>query len=107
MGIIVDLTNQMFYVYRNGKQIGRSAINTGIKSHPTAPGSRTTRRQVSSAPRALGARSCPWQYLDGIRLRRIVARGPTDGSILGDAWFPFLKRASDHVRRALGMEAVA
>ena len=39
VGIIVDLTNQMFYVYRNGKQIGRSAISTGIKSHPTAPGS--------------------------------------------------------------------
>ena len=25
VGIIVDLTNQIIYVYRNGKQIGRSA----------------------------------------------------------------------------------
>ena len=41
VGIIVDLTNQMIYVYRNGKQIGRSAVSTGIKSHPTAPGSYT------------------------------------------------------------------
>ena len=41
MGIIVDLTNQMIYVYRNGKQIGRSAVSTGIKSHPTAPGTYT------------------------------------------------------------------
>ena len=41
VGIIVDLTNQTVYVYRNGKQIGRSAISTGIKSHPTAAGSYT------------------------------------------------------------------
>ena len=41
VGIIVDLTNQMIYVYRNGKQIARSAVSTGIKSHPTAPGSYT------------------------------------------------------------------
>ena len=41
VGIIVDLTNQMIYVYRNGKQIGRSAVSTGIKSHPTAPGTYT------------------------------------------------------------------
>ena len=41
VGIIVDLTNQMLYVYRNGKQIGRSAVSTGIKSHPTAAGSYT------------------------------------------------------------------
>jgi hypothetical protein len=41
VGIIVDLGNQMLYVYRNGKQIARSAVSTGIKSHPTAPGSYT------------------------------------------------------------------
>ncbi len=41
VGIIVDLTNQTLYVYRNGKQIGRSAVSTGIKSHPTAPGTYT------------------------------------------------------------------
>ncbi len=41
VGIIVDLTNQMIYVYRGGKQIARSAVSTGIKSHPTAPGSYT------------------------------------------------------------------
>ena len=41
VGIIVDLTNQMIYVYRNGKQIGRSAVSTGIKRHPTAPGTYT------------------------------------------------------------------
>ncbi len=41
VGIIVDLTNQTIYVYRNGKQIGRSAVSTGIKSHPTAPGTYT------------------------------------------------------------------
>ena len=41
VGIIVDLTNQMLYVYRDGKQIGRSAVSTGIKSHPTAPGTYT------------------------------------------------------------------
>ncbi len=41
VGIIVDLTNQTIYVYRNGKQIGRSTVSTGIKSHPTAPGSYT------------------------------------------------------------------
>ncbi len=41
VGIIVDLTSQMLYVYRNGKQIGRSTVSTGIKSHPTAPGSYT------------------------------------------------------------------
>lgn len=41
VGIIVDLTNQTLYVYRDGKQIGRSAASTGIKSHPTAPGSYT------------------------------------------------------------------
>ena len=41
VGIIVDLTNQMIYVYRDGKQIGRSAVSTGIKSHPTAPGTYT------------------------------------------------------------------
>jgi len=41
VGIIVDLTNQMIYVYRGGKQIGRSAVSTGIKSHPTAPGTFT------------------------------------------------------------------
>ena len=41
VGIIVNLTNQMIYVYRNGKQIGRSAVSTGIKSHPTAAGTYT------------------------------------------------------------------
>ncbi len=41
VGIIVDLTNQTIYVYRGGKQIGRSAVSTGIKSHPTAPGTYT------------------------------------------------------------------
>ncbi len=41
VGIIVDLTNQMIYVYRDGKLIGRSAVSTGIKSHPTAPGTYT------------------------------------------------------------------
>ncbi len=41
VGIIVDLTNQTIYVYRGGKQIGRSTVSTGIKSHPTAPGSYT------------------------------------------------------------------
>jgi hypothetical protein len=41
VGIIVDLTNQTLYVYRNGKQIARSAVSTGIKKHPTAPGSYT------------------------------------------------------------------
>lgn len=41
VGMIVDLRNQMLYVYRGGKQIGRSAASTGIKSHPTAPGTFT------------------------------------------------------------------
>ena len=41
VGIIVDLTNQMIYVYRGGKQMGRSAVSTGIKSHPTTPGTYT------------------------------------------------------------------
>ncbi len=41
VGIIVDLTHQMLYVYRDGKQIGRAAVSTGIKSHPTAPGTYT------------------------------------------------------------------
>ena len=41
MGIIVDLTNQMVYVYRGGKQIGRCAVSTGIRSHPTTPGTYT------------------------------------------------------------------
>ena len=41
VGIIVDLTNQTIYIYRNGKQIGRSAVSTGIKSHPTSPGTYT------------------------------------------------------------------
>ncbi len=41
VGIIVDLTNQTVYVYRSGKQIGRSTISTGIKKHPTAPGTYT------------------------------------------------------------------
>jgi hypothetical protein len=41
VGIIVDLTNEMIYVYRGGRQIGRSAVSTGIKSHPTAPGTYT------------------------------------------------------------------
>jgi hypothetical protein len=41
VGIIVDLTNQMIYVYRGGRQIGRSAVSTGVKSHPTAPGTYT------------------------------------------------------------------
>lgn len=41
VGIIVDLTNQTLYVYRGGKQIARSAVSTGIKSHPTAPGTYT------------------------------------------------------------------
>ncbi len=41
VGIIVDLTNQTLYVYRDGKLIGKTAVSTGIKSHPTAPGSYT------------------------------------------------------------------
>ena len=41
VGIIVDLTNQTVYVYRDGKLIGKSAVSTGIKSHPTTPGSYT------------------------------------------------------------------
>ena len=41
VGIIVDLTNQTIYVYRGGRQIGRSAVSTGIKSHPTSPGTYT------------------------------------------------------------------
>lgn len=41
VGMIVDLTTQMIYVYRGGKQIGRSAVSTGIRSHPTAPGTYT------------------------------------------------------------------
>ena len=41
VGIIVDLTNQTVYVYRDGKLIGKSAASSGIKSHPTAPGTYT------------------------------------------------------------------
>ena len=41
VGIIVDLTHQTIHVYRDGKQIGRAAVSTGIKSHPTAPGTYT------------------------------------------------------------------
>ena len=41
VGIIVDLTHQMMHVYRDGKQIGRAAVSTGIPSHPTAPGTYT------------------------------------------------------------------
>ena len=41
VGIIVDLKNQTLYVYRDGKLIARSAVSTGIQSHPTAPGSYT------------------------------------------------------------------
>ena len=41
VGMIVDLTNQTMYVYRDGKLIGKSAVSTGIKKHPTSPGSFT------------------------------------------------------------------
>ncbi|MBE7158031.1 MAG: L,D-transpeptidase family protein, partial [Rhodospirillales bacterium] len=41
VGIIVDLTHQTLYVYRNGKQIGRATVSTGIQSHPTVPGTYT------------------------------------------------------------------
>jgi len=41
VGIIVDLTNQIIYVYRGGRLIGRSAVSTGITNHPTAPGTYT------------------------------------------------------------------
>ena len=41
MGIIVTSTNQMMYVYRDGKLIGKTAVSTGIKRHPTTPGSYT------------------------------------------------------------------
>lgn len=41
VGIIVDLTHQTIYVYRDGKQIGRAAVSTGIKSHPTSAGTYT------------------------------------------------------------------
>ena len=41
VGNIVDLTNHTIYVYRDGKHIGRRAVSTGLKSHPTAPGSYT------------------------------------------------------------------
>ena len=41
VGIIVDLKRQMLHVYRGGKQIARAAVSTGIKSHPTAPGTYT------------------------------------------------------------------
>ena len=41
VGIIVDLTHQTIHVYRDGKRIGRAAISTGIKTHPTAPGTYT------------------------------------------------------------------
>lgn len=41
VGIIVDLIHQTIHVYRGGKQIGRAAVSTGIKSHPTAPGTYT------------------------------------------------------------------
>ena len=41
VGIIVDLTHQTMYVYRDGKQIGRAAISTGIKTHPTTAGTFT------------------------------------------------------------------
>ena len=41
VGIIVDLTNQTLYVYRAGKLIGKTAVSTGIKTHPTTPGTYT------------------------------------------------------------------
>ena len=41
VGIIVDLTRQTIHVYRDGKQIGRAAVSTGIQSHPTAAGTYT------------------------------------------------------------------
>ena len=41
VGIIIDLTNQTLYVYRDGKQIGESAVSTGIKKHPTSAGTFT------------------------------------------------------------------
>ena len=41
VGVIVDLTNQMTYVYRDGKLIGKAASSTGIKKHPTTPGTYT------------------------------------------------------------------
>lgn len=41
VGIIVDLKNQMLNVYRGGKLISRSAVSTGIASHPTAAGAYT------------------------------------------------------------------
>jgi hypothetical protein len=36
--IIVSLTEQKMYVYRNGVRIGRSTISTGTKGHPTPTG---------------------------------------------------------------------
>jgi len=41
VGIIIDLTNQTLYVYRGGRQIARSAVSTGVKRHPTLPGTYT------------------------------------------------------------------
>ena len=48
VGIIVDLTNQTLYVYRDGKLIGKSTVSTGIKSHPTSPGSKPSRATRST-----------------------------------------------------------
>ena len=41
VGMIVDLTNQTLYVYRDGKLIGKTAVSTGIKKHPTSAGAYT------------------------------------------------------------------
>ena len=41
VGIIVDLTNQNLYVYRDGKEIAQSAVSTGISKHPTSAGTFT------------------------------------------------------------------
>ncbi len=60
VGIIVDLTHQMLYVYRDGELIGKTAVSTGIQSHPTAPGTYTIETKTRpSTPRSITKRPCP------------------------------------------------
>jgi hypothetical protein len=35
--VIVSLSEQRIYVYRNGVRIGRSAVSTGTRGHTTPP----------------------------------------------------------------------
>jgi hypothetical protein len=60
MLVLVNIKEQMAYVYRNGLRIGRTSVSTGKKGHETPTGVFTIlQKNATTIPTSTTTRRCP------------------------------------------------